>query len=604
MIMDNNIELTLVPKELDAQGYKANRWLYESFSIPSGTHTIQWKLTQVNRSYTQGAFLDDVQTDIYSTGFEDTTQSVEEMYGFEEASDIILINEDFEDIITVGNLEWHEGFEFNDSADAWLYSIPISIEKLYELTEFSSNFSRPDIGTYITYYVLDSDYKEIINFESGTVSPKVKDITSISIAENPIVLKAHLVTEKAGETPAVKDWRVDYKTDPNPPDTLTIELQTKHYPYTGSVLINPTEIYKSDEITIESTSGDESGIADHKIQCKIEQTDGTWANFSDFPKIWSNGGLHSTSIGSFNLQGGNIIRFWTEATDTQGNYLASNVATFTILNHVPEAIMSCDIETCNGPGCECGPLFANNWTTYNGDGVLFHINNHSSELDGPTDVLTSIWSIIGYQDPFLTWSSGCGMIEPGTTCSEANMTMPKLTAGNYTIKLEVKDLDDDSHSITHPITVKQDIAVGFECSLVDPSDPLADPALDWHACEDIEPNTSDTVYLSDNQPSPHEHSLHSVDATSIIFRKWNKDETEFSAGNLNNSLVEIVMENNTHDVSLTVRDDIGRESSETHTITTGRFIPKYKEISPYTNLKEINISNVSSLFKKMLKLNN
>jgi len=524
------------------------------------------------------------------------------------------MDEDFENQITTGTLKWHESFELEESAEGWLYSTPISVQQLKEWIQFSSNYIKPDSKTYITYYILDLNYNEKANFVASATSPEIKNITFLNTIGNPnnpteiinpIILKAHLKSEKSGTTPAIEDWRIDYRIDPNPPDILTVQLQTE--PYAGGVFLDPAEIYKSDKITITSLSGDESSIESHIIQCKKKQLDGTWQDLPNFPKEWSAGGSHSVVFDPFYFNTGDTIRYWAEAKDVQGNFKSTNeLSQFTVLNHNPTAAMSCEVVSCGKdhlgnemPGCECSPSFLNNWTTYNGNGVLFKINNNSEELDGPNDALSSTWSIVGYQDPYVSYA-GCGMSAPSTVCSGADMTMPtNIPAGNYVIQLKVEDSDHATDTITHTIKVKQDIIVHFECSLMDPSSMPPGDYSNWQDCENIKAGVSAMVYSNDNLPDPHKHSSASTGA-SITSRKWSKDGIELSSGNF--SSFSILMESITHEVLLIAKDSIGREGSESHTITVGQLLPKYKEISPFKSLREINFAQASSFLKNIFGL--
>jgi len=129
---------------------------------------------------------------------------------------------------------------------------------------------------------------------------------------------------------------------------------------------------------------------------------------------------------------------------------------------------------------------------------------------------------------------------------------------------------------------------------VDPSSPSF---VSWKKCEDIRPGVSDKIYIKD-MSTPSDGA-----GVSITSRDWSVIPSPpgiiNDINNANDPLVSIIMDNSQYTITLIARDNVGREGWADHKITIGKLLPEYKEISPFTSFKEINISNVSSFLKNI-----
>ncbi|MDP2864532.1 MAG: hypothetical protein Q8N73_02680 [bacterium] len=237
-------------------------------------------------------------------------------------------------------------------------------------------------------------------------------------------------------------------------------------------------------------------------------------------------------------------------------------------NNPPNAAMSCQIVDCKGPGCECNGA----WTTFNGDGVIYRINNDSTDPDD--NIVKSTWSIVGYQDPYFSCSS------PNPLC---NLTLPKIPKGDYTIKLTVEDEGGLSDTTSHPIKVKQDAIADFDCSL---------DGEDWAtACENLIVNQGQLIYLKDKS-TPSE-------GASIISRTWKINNVVFDSGNNAPTSVNLAESENT--ITLVIGDSQGRSDSEDKTIEARLPLPEYKEVPPTIWLKKF-FAGIINFFDGFLKI--
>ncbi|MCG2693128.1 hypothetical protein L6279_03410, partial [Candidatus Parcubacteria bacterium] len=314
-------------------------------------------------------------------------------------------------------------------------------------------------------------------------------------------------------------------------------------------------------IKLISTADASYSLQHHKVEYK-ESEAATWTTAFDCWDIDldtfcdSNG---TKSIASFSVNIGSFasgeIQYRSQATDALPSTGYSSVKSFTTINQPPFAAMSCEFQNCAGPGCICNGA----WLTYNGDGVYYNINNTSTDPDN--NITTSTWSIIGWQDPWIT----CGSSNP--LC---NMVMPRISAATYTVQLKVEDAEGLSDIATTSIQVKQDIIADFECSL---------SGLDgtWLSCASLsfKPYKGQIVYFKDNS-SPSEGG------GPIISRTWEKDSVVFLGGN--SSFASTTLTQTYTTIKLTIKDSTaggGRSDFQVYTIPAKSFIPKWKEIVPF-----------------------
>jgi hypothetical protein len=231
--------------------------------------------------------------------------------------------------------------------------------------------------------------------------------------------------------------------------------------------------------------------------------------------------------------------------------------------------MSCEIVDCKGPGCECN---ITTWTTFNGDGVIYRINNDSTDPDD--NIVKSTWSIVGYQDPYFPCSS------PNPLC---DLTMPKIPPGNYSIKLKVEDAGGLSDEISHAIKVKQDAIADFDCSL---------DGENWGtACEDLVVYQGQLIYLKDKSTAS--------DGAVITSRIWKINSVVFNSGNNATTSVNLAESENT--ITLVIGDSQGRSDSEDKTIEARLPLPEYHEVPPTIWLKKF-FAGIVNFFDGFLKI--
>jgi len=227
--------------------------------------------------------------------------------------------------------------------------------------------------------------------------------------------------------------------------------------------------------------------------------------------------------------------------------------------------MSCQIVDC--PGCDCNGT----WATFNGDGVIYSINNNSTDPDD--NIVESTWSIVGWQDPYWTCPLNplCGI------------TMPKIQAGNYSIKLKVEDAGGLWNETSHPIKVKQDAIADFDCSL---------DGENWGtACEDLVVYQGQLIYLKDKS-TPSE-------GASIISRTWKINNGVFDSFNHATTSVNLAESENT--ITLVIGDNQGRSDSKDETIGARLPLPEYKEV-PSTIWLEKFFAGIINFFDGFLKI--
>jgi hypothetical protein len=337
-------------------------------------------------------------------------------------------------------------------------------------------------------------------------------------------------------------------------------------------------------LSVELTAIPSSGTAplnDVDLKAEVSGTATGTINYTFYCNR-SDSGTNITSDYDFKIDGTSINPYTAQDVcdyPSAGNYTAkvivergplvvedrTTISVNEAPNQPPDAVISCEIINCGGSGCQCNGA----WATFNGDSVIYKINNNSTDPDG--QIVSSTWSIIGYQDPWLT-------------CSPANplcgITMPRIQAENYTIKLVVKDNDGLTDTATHPITVKQDAVAGFMCSLDNEN---------WQVCESLSVGREELVYFRDNLPPPYEHSLPSTGA-SIISRVWEMNGVQFAPNGefgSNESNTWATLTEAVTDISLRITDNQGRTDSKSHQINVGFPLPEWEEIPPFIWLRNL-----------------
>lgn len=265
-----------------------------------------------------------------------------------------------------------------------------------------------------------------------------------------------------------------------------------------------------------------------------------------------------------NLGFSSPVRFYVQYSGTHWNAHWHWNITYQpgYLNNPPTASISCDPSGCNSIDC------------IGYTGCPFTLKNNSTDPDGLSDIRKSDWDVLNWgTSPDLS----C-VVPPHAVC---NFTPQSLSSGNYTVKLTVEDTAGQSDSTTRNFTILQEAIADFKCSLDNST---------WQDCEDIEPNAKEVVYFLDE-------SLPSEGSSFITNREWsfeNGDPGE-NLGNEINPFTHFQAPGSRR-VNLTVTDNQGRTSKETHAISVKSALPKYREVSPSSWLRQF-LSNAPNWFR-------
>jgi len=247
-----------------------------------------------------------------------------------------------------------------------------------------------------------------------------------------------------------------------------------------------------------------------------------------------------------------------------------------LCNQPPTAAISCDISQCSGGECNA------TWIAYQPTAnppsarCIYTLINNSTDQDSsncPTpcndDIAKSEWYLKkqGEPDSAYVLKLNCAGV--------CNYTLQNLAPANYIVKLYVEDSAGNSDSVTHLLTVRDEVEADFMCSL--------DNAT-WKDCENVSPFAGETVYFKDD-PSLAISSNYSEGASAIVSRVWKKgDGTTFVvfASNTANPFTNLTMDSNV--VRLTVTDNNpsgGRSDYQEYTLDVSLPLPKWREISPF-----------------------
>jgi len=214
------------------------------------------------------------------------------------------------------------------------------------------------------------------------------------------------------------------------------------------------------------------------------------------------------------------------------------------INFPIKAKMDCEIIKCDI--CTCSE---DEWITYNNDNVFYKIKNESTG-----DLTTSTWSIIGYQDPYITFTS-----DP-----DRDLPFPSsdLSSGDYTVKLKVKDNRENYSIATHSITVKQSIIANFECSRTGQEVWMED-------CSKINISQGETIFLKDSSEFSKEGEVEK--------RIWKKDGVIIKE---NTEIATTTLESEVVNLTLEIEDNQGGKDSITKTINPKPPLPNWEETNP------------------------
>lgn len=257
-----------------------------------------------------------------------------------------------------------------------------------------------------------------------------------------------------------------------------------------------------------------------------------------------------------------------------------------INNTAPEAKMSCDIVDCAGSGCECNGT----WETYNQGGdssnAIYTIINESIDPDPGDSIAASNWKLRDAVSRAVVFQMDC----PGACIFTIQDTDP----GNYNIELKVTDQRGKSATTSHPIKIKQEAIAAFECCLSYSENPD-----DWKTCDDAEfknkmPGT--VIYLKDDLPDLHLHSIASDGGSFIVNRTWTLNGIVQAE---NNSTSSIVLSKSLNSIKLTITDDQTEARTAALDISIQTLIPAppvWKEVSPVSFAEKI-LAFVSRIFR-------
>jgi hypothetical protein len=229
----------------------------------------------------------------------------------------------------------------------------------------------------------------------------------------------------------------------------------------------------------------------------------------------------------------------------------------------PAAAMSCDSSQCSGGTCN-----PTTWVSYRpvADPTLciYKIVNDSTDPDGLADIVRSEWAykVQGADDSTYQTIPGCPNFDGISDCT----LQSGLPAGDYTIKLTVRDAASNSDSVTHDIAIKAEVTAGFMCSLDN---------INWRDCGPLSGKIAKdaTVYFKDD-PSLSIHSFAS-DGESINNREWLWNGGVIG-GNSESASVTIVAKTNT--IRLTVSDTGGRSDYLEYELKS-KSIPDWEEVT-------------------------
>ncbi len=229
----------------------------------------------------------------------------------------------------------------------------------------------------------------------------------------------------------------------------------------------------------------------------------------------------------------------------------------------PIAAMSCDGGQCDGGTCN-----ATTWISYrpvaDPTPCIYRIVNNSTDPDGASDIVRSEWvyKVQGADDSTYQAISGCPSFNGISDCT----LQSGVAAGNYTIKLTVRDAAGNSSSATHDITIKAEVAAGFMCSLDN---------INWRDCGPLSGKIAKNsmIYFKDD-PSLTIHSVAS-DGESITTREWTWNGVVLggNSGSVSTTVVEKI-----NKVRLTVTDSGGRSDYLEYDLNA-KSIPDWEEVT-------------------------
>ena len=196
----------------------------------------------------------------------------------------------------------------------------------------------------------------------------------------------------------------------------------------------------------------------------------------------------------------------------------------------------------------------------------FTLLNKSFDDKTPDDKLKSVWIITGIGNPFYQ----------RTECeNECDYSVQNLPIGNYHAYLRVEDEEGLSDETTKDFQIKEDIEIGFKCSLDN---------LEWESCSSIAALVNQEVFFKDiSKPS---------EGANINIRDWTFEDGNPAKNKGNNEInpstkFDSEEKKEEKEVTLLVKDSAGREKTLTENIEVFlkegdilKVMPNWREVSP------------------------
>jgi len=188
--------------------------------------------------------------------------------------------------------------------------------------------------------------------------------------------------------------------------------------------------------------------------------------------------------------------------------------------------------------------------------------NESLDPDGQEDIIKSEWFTRLFSEPDTSYVLQSSCVTDPILCDFQVPTSILTPSDWHRAKLVIEDSGGLFSEVVQDFYIIKDIFADFECSL---------DGIVFSPCQDVVPSAGENVYFQDI-------SEKSEYASSIVSREWDWEGTIFGDGAESPSLLADLP---TMEVTLTVRDNIGREDSVTRRILGYMPLPSWEEIKPF-----------------------
>ena len=198
------------------------------------------------------------------------------------------------------------------------------------------------------------------------------------------------------------------------------------------------------------------------------------------------------------------------------------------------------------------------------EGKIFTLFNRSFDKETPDNKLKSFWKVKEINNPTNFRETECK--------NKCNYTIQNLPIGNYSAYLRVEDEDGLSDETTKDFKIKEDMEIGFQCSLDN---------INWESCSSIAALINQEVFFKDiSQPS---------EGTDINIRDWTFEDGNPNANRRNNEInpsTKFISEG-TKRILLRIRDTAGRTKTALENIKVFfteediiKTMPNWREVHP------------------------